>query len=68
MRETNNKKNGEREFSAANSSKGYRWLESEMVQELGKENDIDLNYYNKLADDALTVLAKFGDVERFIND
>lgn len=68
MRETNNKKTGEREFSAANSSKGYRWLESEMVQELGKENDIDLNYYNKLADDALTVLAKFGDVERFIND
>lgn len=68
MRETINKKTGEREFSAANSSKGYRWLESEMVQELGKENDIDLNYYNKLADDALTVLAKFGDVERFIND
>ena len=68
MRETNNKKTGEREFSAANSSKGYRWLESEMVQELGKEDDIDLNYYNKLADDALTVLAKFGDVERFIND
>lgn len=68
MRETINKKTSEREFSAANSSKGYRWLESEMVQELGKENDIDLNYYNKLADDALTVLAKFGDVERFIND
>lgn len=67
MRETVNKKTGKREFSAANSSKGYRWLESEMVQELGKEDDIDTRYYNSLVDDALEVLGTFGDVEQFIN-
>lgn len=67
MRETVNKKTEKREFSAANSSKGYRWLESEMVQELGKEDDIDTRYYNSLVDDALEVLGTFGDVEQFIN-
>ena len=67
MRETVNKKTEKREFSAANSSKGYRWLESEMVQELGKEDDIDTRYYKSLVDDALEVLGTFGDVEQFIN-
>lgn len=67
MRETVNKKTGEREFAAANSSKGYRWLESEMVQEFGKEDDIDRGYYEALVDDALDVISKFGDVEQFID-
>ncbi|MGE5418511.1 MAG: DUF5906 domain-containing protein, partial [Accumulibacter sp.] len=29
-------------YYAATGSKGYRWLEAEMVQQLGKEKDIDL--------------------------
>lgn len=44
MRETENKKTGEKGYAAAASSKGYRWLESEMVRELGKEESIDLSY------------------------
>ena len=36
MRETENKKTGEKGYAAATGSKGYRWLESEMVRELGK--------------------------------
>ena len=45
MRETENKKTGEKGYAAAASSKGYRWLESEMVRELGKEESIDLSYW-----------------------
>lgn len=68
MRESINKSTGEREFSFANGSKGYRWLESEMVQELNKEEAIDLRYYNSLADDALRALSIYGDVEQFITN
>ncbi|MCG4877989.1 hypothetical protein L0N00_16290, partial [Eggerthella lenta] len=35
----------EGKYYAAAGTKGYRWLESEMVKELNKEDDIDKNYY-----------------------
>lgn len=54
-------------YNAATGSKGYRWLESAMVKELGKENDIDRSYYNKLVDDAVDAISKYGDFEVFIN-
>jgi energy-coupling factor transporter ATP-binding protein EcfA2 len=38
-------KTGEKGYAAATGSKGYRWLESEMVKELGKEDCIDRSYY-----------------------
>jgi len=53
-------------YHAATGSKGYRWLESEMVTVLGKEDDIDKDYYRKLVDDALANISKFGDAEWFI--
>ena len=50
-------------------SKGFRWLESEMVRELGKENDIDRTYYNNLVDEAVkSLLSSYGDFERFVAD
>ena len=60
LREQNGK------YYAATGSKGYRWLESEMVQELGKEDDIDLNYFRKLVDEAVTDISKYGDFEAFV--
>lgn len=39
-------------YSAAPSSKGYRWMESEMVKTLGKEKDIDYGFYRELVDKA----------------
>ena len=55
-------------YSAAVGTKGYRWLEAEMVQELGKEDSIDRNYYNRLVDDAVKDISKFGDFEWFVSD
>lgn len=51
---------------AATGSKGYRWLESEMVKALGRENDIDRSYYDKLVQTAVETISKYGDFEKFI--
>lgn len=60
LREQNGK------YYAATGSKGYRWLESEMVQELGKEDDIDLKYFNNLVDEAHDDISHYGDFEAFV--
>ena len=60
MREQNGK------YYAATGSKGYRWMESEMVRELGKEEDIDVKYYNSLVDEAIESISKYGDFEAFV--
>lgn len=54
-------------YSAVTGTKGYRWLESEIVKQNGKEDDIDKTYYNKLVDDAVSTISEFGDIEWFIN-
>ena len=61
-------KEGNVKYSSATGAKGYRWLESEMVRELGKEKDIDREYYNKLVDDAVETISKYGDFEWFVSD
>ncbi|MFA5655144.1 MAG: DUF5906 domain-containing protein [Dysgonamonadaceae bacterium] len=55
-------------YYAATGSKGYRWLESEMVLELGKEADIDRSYYDKMVDEAIKSISKYGDFEWFVSD
>ena len=55
-------------YYAAAGTKGYRWLESEVVRTLGKEDDIDLSYYNKLVDDAINTISEYGDFEMFVSD
>jgi hypothetical protein len=55
-------------YYAATGSKGYRWLESEMVKQLEKESDIDRSYYDKLVDDAAESISKYGDLEWFISE
>lgn len=61
-------KDGNVKYSAATGSKGYRWLESEMVKDLGKENDIDRSYYDSLANAAIETIAAQGDYEWFVSD
>lgn len=56
----------EGKYYAASASKGYRWLEAEMVKKFKKEDDIDKNYYVDLVDSAVKDISKFGDFEQFI--
>ena len=55
-------------YYAAAGTKGYRWLESETVRELHNEALIDRSYYNKLVDDAVETISKYGDFEAFVAD
>lgn len=55
-------------YSAVTGTKGYKWLESEMVRTLGKEGDIDRSYYDKLVDDAVADISKYGDYEAFVSE
>ena len=52
-------------YSAAVGTKGYRWLESEMVRNLHKEDDIDRTYYAALVDEAKASIEEYGDFEWF---
>ena len=67
MRQTEGK-DGSIGYAAATGSKGYRWLESEYVRELHLEENIDRSYYDKLVDDAVAEISKYGDFEWFSMD
>lgn len=61
-------KDGNIKYNSATGAKDYRWLEAEVVRTLGKEDDIDRGYYNKLVDDAVETISKYGDFEWFVSD
>lgn len=55
-------------YNAATGSKGYRWLESEMVKE--KENwrgIIDERHFIEMADTAVETIMKYGDYDWFVS-
>ena len=52
-------------YNAATGTKGYRWLESEVVKSLGKEDCIDKRYYASLVDEAIASISEYGDFEAF---
>jgi hypothetical protein len=55
------------EYHAASGTKGYRWLEADMVQSLGLESQVDRSYYDNLVDKAVDAISKYGDFEWFIS-
>jgi energy-coupling factor transporter ATP-binding protein EcfA2 len=63
-----NKKDGSVGYDSVTGSKGYRWLEAEEVYEKNLQDCIDLEYYNKLVDNAIDEINKYGDYEWFVSD
>lgn len=61
------RENGD-DFASVGGAKDYRWLESETVKDLHMEDCIDELYFRRLVDDAIESLAKFGDVDSFLDD
>lgn len=61
-------KDGNVKYDSIAGSKGYRWLESSMVEEMEKQDFIDLGYYNALVDEAVETISKYGDFEAFVFD
>ena len=55
-------------YHALTGTKGFRWLESEMVLTLNKQDSIDKQYYTKMVDAAIAQISKFGDLEWFLSN
>lgn len=54
-------------YYAVTGTKGYHWLESEVVKTLGKEDRINKEYYICLVDEAKETIGQYGDFEMFAN-
>ena len=54
-------------YSAAVGTKGYRWMEAELVDKLNKQKDIDKSYYTKLVDEAVKDISQYDDFEWFVS-
>lgn len=67
-REAVDNRTGNKKYVSATGAKGYRWMESEMVRELGKESQIDISYYTNLVDEAVNTISQYGDFEWFVSD
>ena len=68
VRETTDKKTGAKGYAGATGTVGYRWMESEMVKVLEKQDLIDRSYYDRMVDEAVETISKYGDFERFAAD
>lgn len=53
---------------AVAGTKGYRWLEAEVVKALKKETDINKEYFNLLVDEGIKTISNFGDFEQFVSN
>ena len=56
-----------RKYYAISGTKGYRWMESEVVQTIGLQDKIDIRYHDALQADAMNAISKYGDFEQFVN-
>ena len=55
-------------YYAATGTKGYRWKEAELVQNLHQEDEIDRRYFDALVDEAKKAIEVYDDFERFVAD
>ena len=61
-------KDGSSKYDSVTGTKDYRWLESEDVKNLGKEDDIDISYYESLVDDAVKTISKYVNFNKFVEE
>lgn len=55
-------------YDYVTGAKGYRWMESEVVQKLGLEREVDELYYRNLVDKSVEAISKYGNYEWFVSD
>ena len=54
-------------YYSATGAKGYRWLESEIVQQMERYDDIDERHFIEMADEAVDTIKKYGDYDWFVS-
>lgn len=55
-------------YAALAGTKGWRWLESEIVKTLGKEDAISTEYWKERVEEAKNDISKYGDFDFFVSD
>jgi hypothetical protein len=53
-------------YYAVAGTKGYKWVEAEIAQSMS-DLKIDMSYFEKLKDEAVKTIEKFGSFEEFVN-
>lgn len=56
---------GETKAYAATGTKGYKWVEAEVAK--SRQLEVDMNYFEKLVEDAQNTIDSFGPLEVFVN-
>ena len=54
-------RNADDKYYALSGTKNYRWLESEVVKTLNKQDQIDRTYYDKLVEEAIRTIDTVGE-------
>jgi hypothetical protein len=54
-------------FFAVAGTKGYKWIDAEIARSMPNLK-IDMSYFEKLKDDAIKTIEKFGSFEEFVNE
>lgn len=52
---------------AVNGTKGYLWMEADMAESLDGNVEIDMGYFERLTDEAIKTIEKFGSFEEFVS-
>jgi len=52
-------------YYAVSGTKGHMWMEAPVAQSVIQESEIDRSYFEKLVDDAVKTIEKFGDFHKF---
>ena len=58
---------GDDKYNSVTDSKDWLWLESEVVKNLGYQDDIDYGYFESKAMEAKETISQFGDFEEFVS-
>lgn len=58
---------GDPNYASLSGTSGRRWMDAEQVVELEKQNEIDMGYFEKLADDARKAIEAYGGFDWFVN-
>ena len=53
-------------YYAVNGTKGWRWMEAEVVRLMDMQDKIDMTYFEKLVEEAISTISKYGDFEWFV--
>lgn len=54
-------------YSSVVGTKGYRWKESDVVENLKQEDRVDLSYFYNMLEEAKETIEKFGDLNIFLD-